>query len=82
MIDKNARDDYLRRMYEGMRPMTDAEISDMKNRQAQLMMNAEERMRYQSGMQNFWTTDINEINCITEPPKPTFWHRLNLWLNK
>lgn len=63
----------LRRMQEGMRAMTDAEIAEKQRREAPGMM-AADAMHGAAGMQNFWCT--NEAYWIPEPPKPTFWQRL------
>lgn len=73
-MDDKTRAEYLRRMYDGMRAMTDAEIAEKQRREAPGMM-AADPMRGAAGMQNFWRTD--ESHWIPEPPKQTFWQRLN-----
>jgi hypothetical protein len=74
MMDDKTRADYLWRMQEGMRPMTEAEIADMQRRQAPLMMNCQDHMRGAAGMQNFWASE--PAHWIPEPPKLTFWQRM------
>lgn len=75
MNDKE-RLEYIRRMQEAMRPMTEAEIAEMQRKNDPLMRNAADQMRGQAGMQNFWTADANEANRIPAPTRPTLWQRL------
>lgn len=73
-MDENIRTDYLRRMQDAMRPLTDTEIAEKQRSEALGMMNDPDPMRGGEGMQNFWCTD--EEHWIPDKPKPTFWQRL------
>ena len=73
-MNERQRMEYLRRMQEGMRQMTEAEIAEKQHREAPLMMNAPNQMRGAAGMQNLWA--LEPAHWIPEPPKPTFWQRV------
>ena len=92
-MDEKTRMDCLRRMQEGMRAMTDAEIAEKQKREAPGMM-AADHMRGAAGMQNFWRFDEDRSGgpridlgryagtyggTIEAEPTRTMWQRLKRW---
>ena len=73
-MDEKTRMEYLRRVQEGMRPLSEVEIAELQNKNAPLMMNCQDPMRGGQGMQNFWNSEPG--NCIPEKPKPTLWQKV------
>lgn len=73
-MDEKARMEYLRRMQEGMWPLSESEIAELQRKNAPLMMNCQDPMRGGQGMQNFWASEPG--HWIPDKPKPTLWQRV------
>jgi hypothetical protein len=78
-MNESERTEYLRKMQEAMRPMTEEEMAEMQLRAARGMQNNPETMRGCAGMRNFWSLQ-DQFQPEPKMPKPTRWQRFIWWL--
>lgn len=67
----------MKRMVDGMRALTEAEMAERQRQVSPGMINA--GMRQVPGMENMWATNVD--HWIPDKQKPTFWQRLKRWFN-
>lgn len=72
-MNEKLRAEYLRKEQEGMRAMTDAEISAKQRREVPGMMNSDQ-MRGADRMQNILASECK--NITQKPANISFWQRV------